>query len=40
MILENIEFLKKADPEVGDAVMKELVRQQDLSLPKTVYPRR
>ena len=29
MILENIEFLKKADPEVGDAVMKELVRQQD-----------
>lgn len=29
MILENIEFLKKSDPEVGDAVLKELVRQQD-----------
>ena len=29
MILESIEFLKKSDPEVGDAVLKELVRQQD-----------
>ncbi len=29
MILENIEFLRKADPVVADAVTKELVRQQE-----------
>ncbi|MGN1096033.1 MAG: serine hydroxymethyltransferase [Eubacteriales bacterium] len=29
MLYENIEFLTKADPEVGSAVMKELERQQD-----------
>ncbi len=28
MVLENIEFIKNADPEIGDAVAKEYARQQ------------
>ena len=28
MVLENIEFIRKADPEIGDAIAKEYARQQ------------
>ena len=28
MVLENIEFIKQFDPEIGDAVAKEYARQQ------------